>query len=170
MPRGAPLRKTTAERSSSSLPASPGVSGPDHPGLLLGAETQFFVETGAPRAQPKELDPLQSRMIQDSSNDFRADSLFLISLIDDYVPDRRSINKIRQDTAESDQAFAVPRADGEIGVTKHLLRFFDRPILGPGSLMEETEQLIRLGRGIVRIENGGLEGGSHLILDYPPRT
>ena len=75
---------------------------PDHPGLFLRAKSQSFIKTWAPGAEPKQLDFLESRMVKNALNDSSADTLFLVGLINDDIPNRGPIDKICQDAAKSD--------------------------------------------------------------------
>lgn len=75
---------------------------PDHPGLFLRAKPQSFIKTGAPGTEPKQLDFLEARVVENTLNDSSTDTLLLIGLIDDDIPNRRPIDKIRQHATESD--------------------------------------------------------------------
>src|SRR5215831_14376216 len=67
---------------------------PHHPGLVFCTKAQFGVKTRAPRAEPEQLNSLQTRMAENPLNDFRADSLFLIGLVDDHIPDCGAIDEV----------------------------------------------------------------------------
>lgn len=75
---------------------------PDHPGLFLRAKPQSFIKTRAPGTKPKQLDFLEARMVEDTLNNGSTDTLLLVGLIDDDIPNRRPIDKIRQHATESD--------------------------------------------------------------------
>jgi len=119
-------------------------------------------------AEPEEFNLLESGMIQKPLYDLGADSLFLIGLVNDDVPDRRTIDKIRQNTPKSDQLIPVPCTERHVGMTQHVLRILKRPILGPGRLMEEPKKLGCLGFSLFGKGHCGLEGWRHLVLDYLP--
>ncbi len=107
-------------------------------------------------------------MIEDPLDDVGPDALFLIGLVDNDVPDRRAIYEIREDTAESHQLISVPGAERHIGMAEHLFRVLERPILGPGGLMEEAEQLRSFEIFLFGERNCRLEGGRHLVLECTP--
>lgn len=114
---------------------------PDHPGLFLRAKSQSLIKTWAPGTEPKQLDFLEARVVENTLNDSSADTLLLVGLIDDDIPNRRPIDEIRQHAPESDQKIAVPCAERNIGVAKHLLGVLDRSMRCPGGLMKEPKQL-----------------------------
>lgn len=80
-------------------------------------------------------------MVENPPNDSSTDTLLLVSLIDDNIPNRRPIDEIRQHATESDQKISVPCAERNIGVAKHLLGILDRSMRCPGGLMKQPEQL-----------------------------
>lgn len=114
---------------------------PDHSGLFLGAESQLFIKAGAPGAEPEQLDLFESRVIENALNDGSADALLLVRLVDDDIPDRRPIDKIRQYSTEANQKIAVPCAKRDIGMAKHLCGVLDRSILRPWGLVEQPKQM-----------------------------
>jgi len=82
-------------------------------------------------------------MVENALDDIRADSLFLIGLVDDHIPNRGAINEIRQHSAEADQMIAVPGAQRNIGVSQHLFGLFKGAIFRPRRLVKEPQQLRR---------------------------
>jgi len=82
-------------------------------------------------------------VVKNTLNDSSADTLLLVGLIDDDIPNRRPIDKIRQHATESDQKITVPCAERDVSMTKHLLGVLDRSMRCPGSLMKQPKQLIR---------------------------
>ena len=119
-------------------------------------------------AEPEEFDLLESGMIQKPLDDLGADSLFLVGLVDDDVPDRCTIDKISQNTPKSDQLIPVPCTERHVGMPQHVLRILKRPTLGPGRLMEEAKQLGCLEFFLFGKGHCGLEGWRHLVLNYLP--
>jgi len=75
---------------------------PDHAGLFFRAEAEFFIEARRTRAEPEEFDSFQAGMVENALNKFGADSLPLIGLVDDDVPDRRAIDIVREYSTEPD--------------------------------------------------------------------
>lgn len=114
---------------------------PDHPGLFLRAKSQSFIKTRAPGTEPKQLDFLEARVVENTLNDSSTNTLLLVGLIDDNIPNRRPIDKIRQHATESDQKIAVPCAERDVSMTKHLLGVVDRSMRCPGGLMKQPKQL-----------------------------
>ena len=102
---------------------------------------ELFVEAWPTGAEPEEFNLLESGMIEESLYDLGADSLFLIGFVDDDIPYRRTIDKIRQNTPKSDQLIPVPGTERHVGMTQHVLRILKRPVFCPGRLMEEPKQL-----------------------------
>ena len=80
-------------------------------------------------------------MVENTLNDGSADTLLLVGLIDDDIPNRRPIDEIRQHATESDQKIAVPCAERDVCMTKHLLGILDHSMCCPGGLMKEPKQL-----------------------------
>ena len=80
-------------------------------------------------------------MIENTLNDGSTDTLLLVGFIDDDIPNRRPIDKIRQYATESDQKIAVPCAERDVSMTKHLLGILDRSMRCPGGLMKQPQQL-----------------------------
>lgn len=119
-------------------------SAPDHAGLFLGAEPQLLIETWSAGAEPEEFDFLEARMIEDALDDFCADALFLIGLVDDHIPDGCTIHEIREYAAKPHQLIAVPCAKRNISVAQHLFRIVERSVLRPGRLMEQPKKLGRI--------------------------
>ena len=109
-------------------------------------------------------------MIENPLNDLGADPLFLVSLVDDHVPDGRTRHEISQDTSESHQLVPIPRTDRHIGMTQHLFGILKRAVFGPGRLMEEPKQLGCFEDFLFGKSYCGLEGWRHLVLDYLPIT
>ncbi len=142
-------------------------STPDHAGLFLGTEPQFFVEPRPPRTEPEEFNPLQPGMVENALDDVCSDALLLIRFVDDNIPNRGAIDKVRQHSPESDQLIAIPRAERYVRMSEHFPSILQRPFFGPGSLMEKLEELLRLNLFLFRKNNGGLEGRRHLVLQYP---
>lgn len=129
---------------------------PDHAGLLLRAEAEFFVESRHTRAEPEEFDFFQAGMVEDTLDKFGTDTLALIGLVDDDVPDRRTIDIVGEYPTEPDESFSVPRADEQICVRQHLFCIGFRATLGPGRLVEEANQLRRVEFAWLRKSNGRL--------------
>lgn len=77
-------------------------------------------------------------MVEDALDDFCSDSLALIGLIDDDVPNGGPVDEVREHSSESDQSFTVPCAQRQIGMLEHLFSVFKRPLFGPRSLMEQA--------------------------------
>lgn len=143
---------------------------PDHAGLFLGAEAEFLIEAWRAGAEPEEFDSFQAGMMEDALDEFGADPLSLIGLVDDDVPDRRTVDIIGQHPPKPDQSVAIPRTDKQIRVRQHLFGIGIRAALGPGRLVKETGQLrgiefARLGKGNGRLS---LEGRGHSVLQYLP--
>lgn len=111
-------------------------SAPDHAGLFLGVESQLCVKARAPGAEPEKFDFLESRMIEDTLDDFHADALLLVGFVDDHIPDGGTVHKIREHAAESHQLIAVPCAECDMSMAQHFFRIVERPVLSPGRLME----------------------------------
>ena len=107
-------------------------------------------------------------MIEDTPDDFSPDALFLMGLLDDHIPDRCAIDKVGEYSAEPDETTSIPRTKSQVGMTQHFLCIIKRSALGPWGLLEQPQEL-RGVRGLVMgINDGGLEGWRHLILEYPP--
>lgn len=105
-------------------------------------------------------------MLEDALDDVRSNALFLIGFVNDNVPYRSAIYIVREHSSESDQLIAVPRTERKIRVPEHFFGILDRPVLGPGRLMEQAQELLRLKLFFFRESNGGLEGRRHLVLEY----
>lgn len=84
---------------------------PDHTRLFFRAEAEFFIEARRTGAEPEEFDFFQAGMAENALDEFGADSLPLIGLVDDDVPDRCAIDVVGEYSTEPDESFAVPRAD-----------------------------------------------------------
>ena len=107
-------------------------------------------------------------MVEDALNDFRADTLLLVRLVHNDIPNGSPVGKVGQDTPESDQVIPIPRTQGKVRVTQHLLGILERAVFCPRSLVKEPQELrgfefLFFGEGY-----GSLEGGRHLILEYAP--
>ena len=112
---------------------------PDHAGLFFRTESQLFIEAWLPGAEPEEFDFLQARMMENALDNFGSDTLLLIPFIHDHIPDGGAIDEIREYSAESNQAIAIPRAQRHIGVAKHLAGVIQRPPFRPGCLLKQRE-------------------------------
>ena len=107
-------------------------------------------------------------MIEDASNDLGSHALSLIRPVDDHIPDRCAIDEVGEDSTEPDEATSIPGTERQIGMAEHFLRVIERTILGPWGLVEQPKKL-RCVRGIAMgVDDDGLEGWRHLILEYPP--
>ena len=78
-------------------------------------------------------------MAQNALDYFGPDPLCLIGLIDDYIPDRRPVDEIRQDTTDSDEMIAIPGTERQVRVTQHFPGVLEGTIFRPWSLMEQRE-------------------------------
>ena len=107
-------------------------------------------------------------MVQDALDDLSADSLPLIGLIDDHVPDARSVDIVCEDPPKPDQHITVPGRDGDIGLAQHFTRVFDGPSFGPWRLLVEADQLGRVEIFLLNESDGRLEAWGHLVLNYLP--
>ncbi len=113
-------------------------SAPDHTSLFFGTEAESLIETWASGTKPKQFDPLQLRVMKNPFDDLCADPLPLIGPIDNHIPNRRPIDKIREDASKTNQPLAVPGTNGEIRMLKHFLCVSQGSILRPWSLTKES--------------------------------
>lgn len=113
-------------------------SAPHHSRLFLGREAQFFIKSWSPGTEPKEFNPIQTGMMKDARDDFLANSLPLIGLIDNDVPNRGTIDEICEHSTKSDQPFIIPCGNRQVGMLQHRPRITERPMLGPRSLAEQA--------------------------------
>ena len=109
-------------------------------------------------------------MVQDALDDLSADPLPLVGLIDDHIPDARSVDIVREYPSKPDQHVPVPGRDGDIGMAQHLTCVLESPTFGPRRLLVEAEQLGRVEVFLLNEDDGGLEAWGHLVLDYLPVT
>ena len=105
-------------------------------------------------------------MVQKAPNEFRADALLVIRLINDHVPNSRAVDEIRDHTTEPNQAIAVPGTEHHVTMAQHLRGIFHRSMLGPRSLTKEPKEMRGIKIGRFGKCHGGLERGRHLVLDY----
>ena len=80
-------------------------------------------------------------MVQNALHNLSPDSLLLIGLVHDDVPDRGAIDEIRQHAAKADQLITVPSAQCHVGVAQHFLGIFERAAFGPWRLMKQPQEL-----------------------------
>lgn len=131
-----------------SLSAGLRVPAPDQTGLLLRGEPQLFIEPWTSGAEPEQFHMVKAGMVQNALDELRADTLLLIRMIDDHVPNGRAVDEIREHTTEPNQAITVPGAEYYVTMAQHFRSIFHRPIFGPRGLMKETKELrhIQIGR------------------------
>jgi len=67
---------------------------PDHAGLLFRSESQFFIKAWPSGAEPEEFHFLKPRVLEDTADDFCAETALLIGLVDNDIPDGRPIREI----------------------------------------------------------------------------
>lgn len=112
---------------------------PHHTGLFPGAKPELLIEGGTPGAEPEELDAFEAWVVEDSLNDLRPDSLFLVGLVDDHVPNSGAVDEICEHSSEPHKLIAVPGAQRHISMAKHVLGVFKRSIFRPGRLMKQLQ-------------------------------
>jgi len=88
-------------------------------------------------------------MVEDPLNDFGPDPLFLIGLIDNDIPNSRTIHIVREDSAKAYQLVPIPGAHGDIGMPQHVFGIGKGPVFRPGSLMEQPEEMRRVEFSLV---------------------
>ena len=114
---------------------------PHHSRLLPGTKTEFSVERRTTRAQPKQLDAFEPRMVENALYDVRTNALLLVGLVDDNVPDRGPVHKICQYAAKPHELIAIPGAQRDVGMAQHILGIVQRAIFRPRGLMKKPQQL-----------------------------
>jgi len=109
-------------------------------------------------------------VIQDALDDLGADPLALVGLIDDHIPDGRSVDIVREYPSKPDQHVTVPGRYGDIGMAQHFTCVLKDPSFGPRRLLVEADQLGWVEVFLLNEGDGGLEAWGHLVLDYLPGT
>jgi len=103
--------------------------------------------------------------MQNALDDFRSNALFLVSFVDDHVPDRRSVHKVCEHPPKTYELIPIPGTESDIRMPEHILGVFERAALGPWRLVKQLQELGSFEVFLFREGNSGLEGGRHLVLD-----
>ena len=106
---------------------------------------------------------LKARVVENAPDDLCPDSLFVMGLVDDHIPNRCPVHEVGQHAAESDELITIPCAEDKIRLPQHLVGLFRRTIFSPGSLAKQPNQL-RSGWDLFRKSHDRLEGWRHLVL------
>ncbi len=112
---------------------------PNHTGLFLRTEPEALIESWPAGTQPKQLHFLETRMVENALDDLRANALLLIRFVHDHIPNRGTIDKIRQYPPETDEMIPVPGTQRHIGVAKHVAGIIERPPFGPRRLLKQRQ-------------------------------
>lgn len=94
-------------------------------------------------------------------------ALTLVGPIDNHIPNRRPVDKIREDASKSNQPLTVPSTNGEIRMLEHFFGVSQGSFLRPWRLTKESKKLRHFRKFVMRIADSRLEGWRHLILQYP---
>src|SRR5690349_16019226 len=100
-------------------------SAPHHPCLFFCTEAEFLIKPRPSGAEPKELHPLETWIIENTSDDFGPHPLPLIRPIDDHIPDRCAIDKVGKYPTEPDKTIPFPSTEGQVGMEQHFLRIIE---------------------------------------------
>ncbi len=107
-------------------------------------------------------------MSEDAADDLRPHPVTLIAPVDDHIPNGRAIDEIGEYSSKPHEMVAVPCTERHVGMTEHFFGVLERSTLGPWGLLVQAQKLGRVRRLVMSVGDSGLEGGRHLVLEYPP--